>query len=40
MFAIQFGQVMRPKQLHIHHETVIRSDTICQTEIATLLDSG
>jgi hypothetical protein len=40
MFAIKSGLVMGPKQLHIRHETVIRCDTICQTETAALLDSG
>jgi hypothetical protein len=41
MFAIKSGPVMGPKQLHFRRETVIRRhDTICQTESATLLDSG
>ena len=40
MFTIKSGSVMGPKQFHIHHETVIRSGTICQTQIATLLYSG
>ena len=30
---------MGPSHLHIRHETVIRRDTICQTENAVLLDS-
>jgi hypothetical protein len=40
MFAIKCGPVMGPKQLHIHHEAVILSNAICQTDIATLLDCG
>jgi hypothetical protein len=39
MFAIKSGPVMRTKQFHIRHETVIRRDTICQTESVALLDS-
>lgn len=39
VFAIKSGRVMRPKQFHIRHETVIRRDTICQTESVALLDS-